>query len=66
MLAFGIDTSPSKGLPRSPRVRAGETCSRRDLAGLTAHTLSCAARARVTKPTRHAACLHVRRAMQAA
>jgi hypothetical protein len=36
------------------------------MVGLTAHTLSCAARARVPKPTRRAACLHVSRAMQAA
>jgi hypothetical protein len=34
--------------------------------GLTAQTLSCTARAHVPKPTRRAACLHVRRAMQAA
>jgi len=33
---------------------------------LTDQTLSCAARALVPKPERHAACLHVRRAMQAA
>jgi hypothetical protein len=35
-------------------------------AGLTAKALSCAARAHVPKSERHAACLHVRRAMQAA
>jgi hypothetical protein len=33
---------------------------------LTAKALSCAARAHVPKPTRHAACLHVSRAMRAA
>jgi LPS O-antigen subunit length determinant protein (WzzB/FepE family) len=32
----------------------------------TEQALSCAARAHVPKPQRHAACLHVRRAMQAA
>jgi predicted deacylase len=34
--------------------------------GLTDQTLSCTAKAHVPKPERHAACLHVRRAMQAA
>jgi hypothetical protein len=34
--------------------------------GLTDQTLSCAARAPVATPQRHAACLHVSRAMQAA
>jgi hypothetical protein len=33
---------------------------------LTAKALSCAARAYVPKPMRHAACLHVNRAMQTA
>jgi len=33
---------------------------------LTDQTLSCAARAHVATAARHAACLHVRRAMQAA
>jgi hypothetical protein len=36
------------------------------LVGLTAHALSCAARAHVPKPQRRAACMHVSRAMQAA
>jgi len=34
--------------------------------GLTDQTLSCAAKARVPKPTRRTACTHVSRAMQAA
>jgi hypothetical protein len=34
--------------------------------GLTTKALSCAARARVPKPERRAACLHLKRAMQAA
>jgi len=34
--------------------------------GLTAKALSYAARARVPKPTRRVACLHLKRAMQAA
>ena len=46
--------------------RVAETCSRRNLAGLTVKPLSCAARALVPEPKRRAACLHVRRAMQAA
>jgi len=36
------------------------------LVGLTAKALSCAARAHVTTAERHAACLHLKRAMQAA
>ena len=43
-----------------------EKRGRRDLAGLTDQTLSCAARARVPKPMRRTACTHVSRAMQAA
>ena len=37
-----------------------------EMVGLTDQTLSCAARARVPKPTRRSACTHVSRAMQAA
>jgi len=57
------------GLAREAKWNAGwvgETCTRRDVAGLTAQTLSCAARAHVPKPTRRSACTHVSRAMQAA
>ena len=44
----------------------GGTCGRRDLTGLTVKRLTRAARARVPKPMRRTACLHVSRAMQAA
>jgi len=36
------------------------------IVGLTAQRFTCAARARVPKPTRRTACTHVSRAMQAA
>jgi uncharacterized protein (DUF2345 family) len=43
-----------------------ETCGRRDRAGLTDQTLTCAAKAHVATAARRTACLHVSRAMQAA
>jgi len=48
------------------RARAGETCGRRYLAGLTVQRLTRAARAHVATAARRTACLHVSRAMQAA
>jgi len=53
-------------LSESKRGWAGEICGRSNVAGLTDQTLSCAARARVATAARHAAGLHVSRAMQAA
>jgi hypothetical protein len=44
----------------------GKSAAARVVVGLTEQALSCAARAYVPKPQRRAACLHVRRAMQAA
>jgi len=45
---------------------AGEGAAGGSVVGLTDQTLSCAARAYVAAAARHAACLHLKRAMQAA
>jgi hypothetical protein len=52
-------------LGKMPGGRGKRAAARID-AGLTEQALSCAARAYVPKPMRHAACLHVSRAMQTA
>ena len=56
------------GLGEMPSVRVGlgERCGRGDFAGLTVQRLTRAAKALVAMAARHAACLHLKRAMQAA
>jgi len=44
----------------------GELCGRKDRAGLTVKRLTRAAKALVATAARHAACPHLKRAMQAA
>jgi hypothetical protein len=50
---------------RAPGGR-GKSAAAKLVVGLTDQTLSCAARALVATAERHAACLHVSRAMRAA
>ena len=59
---FARHTRSKASLRRSNDAASGHLV----LVRLTAQTLSCAARAHGPKPERRAACLHVRRAMQAA
>jgi hypothetical protein len=64
--------APSQGVTReafdeSTRLAVGWAALHGyDMVGLTDQTLSCAAKAHVPKPERHAACLYVSRAMRAA
>jgi hypothetical protein len=62
----GGNTSPIDADHRHREDGRGNARPQGLVAGLTAKALSCTAKAHVPKPMRHAACLHVSRAMQAA
>jgi hypothetical protein len=57
---------PPERLAHNARRGRGKRASAKFMVGLTDQTLSCAAEAHVATAARHAACLHLKRAMQTA